>query len=117
MLKTEQIALVIYIFASSVSVIIIKNFFNASTYTNLSEFIILLINTKLIIGVILYIIGFLAWLYVLSKMNLNVAYPIAITLSFLSILILSIFILKERFTVNILIGTILCIIGISVILR
>jgi len=35
----------------------------------------------------------------------------------LTILILSVFILKEKFTVNILIGSMLCLLGIMVILR
>lgn len=117
MSKAEQIALVIYIFASSTGVVIMKNFLNGSTYKDLSGFLHILINVKLIVGIILYVIGFLAWLYVLSKMNLNVAYPIAITLSFLAILVLSVLILKEKFTINILTGTILCLSGILIILR
>jgi drug/metabolite transporter (DMT)-like permease len=116
MQKAGQIALVIYILASSAAVLIIKNFFNMSTYEDLSGFIHLLVNIKLIGGIILYKIGFLSWLYVLSKMNLSTAYPIATTLSFLSILFLSILILREKFTLNIFIGTILCITGILIII-
>jgi small multidrug resistance pump len=117
MQKAGYIALIIYILASSTGVLTIKSFFNQTTYQDLSEFAHLLVDMRLIGGVVLYIIGFLAWLYVLSKMNLNTAYPVAVTLSFITILILSILVLKEKFTANILIGTVLCIVGISVILR
>lgn len=117
MQQNSLIALIIYIISSSAGVLIIKNFFNTSVYNDLSEFMYLLINAKLVGGVILYMIGFIAWLYVLSKMNLNIIYPVAVTLSFLTILILSVFILKEKFTVNIFIGSVLCLLGIIVILR
>ena len=117
MLHINYIALIIYVITSSAGVLIIKNFFNTSVYNDLSEFMYLLINAKLVGGVILYLIGFLAWLYVLSKTNLNIIYPVAVTLSFLTILILSVFILKERLTVNILIGSAVCLFGIIIILR
>lgn len=117
MQQNNLIALIIYIISSSAGVLIIKNFFNTSVYNDLSEFMYLLINAKLVGGVLLYMIGFIAWLYVLSKMNLNIIYPVAVTLSFLTILILSVFILKEKVTVNIFIGSVLCLLGIIVILR
>ena len=117
MQKIDQIALAIYVLASSAGVLMIKSFFNMSSYNGIMGFISMMINIRLIGGVVLYIIGFLAWLYVLSKTNLSVIYPMAITLSFLAILILSVLILKEDVTENILIGTGLCLIGILVILR
>lgn len=117
MFKLEQIALIFYICASTAGVLIIKNFFNGVSYQNIQDFIVQLVNPSLVLGVILYVGGFLAWLYVLSKMDLNVAYPVAVTLSFVAILILSTLVLKERITLNIALGTLLCLIGIVVILR
>jgi len=121
MLTSGQIAviipLLIYVCASSAAVLIIKGFFNTASYGNLLEFIQLLINKTLITGVILYVVGFLAWLYTLSKVNLSVVYPIATTLTFLAISILAVLILKEKFTINLLIGIILCLAGIFMISR
>jgi drug/metabolite transporter (DMT)-like permease len=117
MIKLEQIALIIYVCASTAGVLIIKNFLNTIRYDNAYEFIYQLINVNLIIGVLLYVAGFLTWLYVLSKMDLNIAYPVAITLSFLAIVLLSSLVLHEKITSNIIIGTAICLIGIIIILR
>lgn len=117
MIKLEQVSLIIYVCASTAGVLIIKNFLNTISYRNIPDFLIQLINANLIFGVFLYIVGFLTWLYVLSKMSLNTAYPIAVTLSFLAIIALSALILKEKLTMNIVIGSLLCLIGIVIILR
>jgi drug/metabolite transporter (DMT)-like permease len=105
------------VLASTSGVIIVKNFFNSVHYETIPGFISTLFNVQLIIGVALYITGFLTWLYILSRMDLNTAYPIAITLSLVTIIMASILILKEPMTVKIGIGTILCLIGVFVILR
>ncbi len=76
-----------------------------------------LFNVQLIIGVTLYIIGFLTWLYILSRMDLNTAYPVAVTLSFIAVILASALLLKEPLTVNIGIGTVFCLIGVFMILR
>jgi drug/metabolite transporter (DMT)-like permease len=111
------VALMIYIIASSAGVLIIKNFLNYSYHTNFIEFLSCLFNITLFSGVLLYILGFVSWLYVLSRVDLNIAYPIATMLSFIAILTISILFLKERATWNIFIGMILCILGIYVILK
>lgn len=111
------VALMIYIMASSFGVFIIKNFLNSCHYANFIEFFSCLFNITLFSGVLLYILGFVSWLYVLSRMDLNIAYPIATTLSFIAILTISILFLKERATWNIFIGMMLCILGIYIISR
>jgi drug/metabolite transporter (DMT)-like permease len=117
LVKIEQIALIIYVSASTAGVLIIKNFFNTIHYENIYGFIYQLFNLNLIFGIFLYIFGFVTWLYVLSKMSLNIAYPVAVTLSFLAILVFSTLLLKEKFTINIGIGSLLCVIGIIFILK
>lgn len=117
MAKIEHIALIIYVTASTAGVLIIKNFLNTIHYENIYEFIHQLFNLQLILGVFLYVFGFLTWLYALSRMNLNVAYPVVITLSFLTIFISSNLILKENFTLNIAIRSLLCLIGVLFILK
>lgn len=117
MAKFEYIALMIYVAASTAGVVMIKKFFNGIHYADIYGFIYQLFNFNLIIGVLLYVTGFITWLYVLSKMSLNTAYPIAITLSFLAIMISSTLLLKEKFTLNIGIGSLLCVVGIIYILK
>jgi small multidrug resistance pump len=115
--KTEYIALVFYVLASTCGVVIIKKFFDTVPHETVTDFLSNLLNMQLIIGVTLYIMGFLTWLYVLSKMDLNTAYPVAITLSFIAVILASALVLEEPLTVNIGIGTILCLLGVFIILR
>lgn len=117
MVKTEHIALLFYVLASTAGVIIIKNFFNSANLKDYQEFVLQLVNIQLICGVFLYLAGFITWLYVLSKMDLNTAYPVAITLSFIAVILTSSLILKENFSINIGIGTLLCLAGVFIILK
>lgn len=117
MVKIEQIALLFYVIASTAGVLIIKKFLNTVHYESAFDFLYALFNPSLVAGVTLYVVGFITWLYVLSKMNLNIAYPIAITLSILAILLTSTLVLKEEITLNIGLGTVLCLLGVVLILK
>lgn len=82
------------------------------TYSNVLH---LLVNKLFIGGFILYFLGFLSWIFILSKFKLNIAFPIGMSLFFIVSSIGSYFILKENFSVNILIGTSVCLFGIIII--
>jgi drug/metabolite transporter (DMT)-like permease len=115
--KNEYLALIFYVVASTCGVVIIKKFFDTFHSETISDFLPSLLNVQLIAGVALYIAGFLTWLYVLSRMDLNIAYPVAITLSFIAVILASALVLKEPLTVNIGIGIVLCLSGVFIILR
>jgi drug/metabolite transporter (DMT)-like permease len=117
LIKTEHLALFFYVLASTGGVIIIKKFFDTVHYDTIPDFLSGLLNIQLIFGVFLYLVGFLTWLYVLSRMDLNTAYPVAITLSFIAVILASALMLKEPLSVNIGIGTVLCLAGVVIILR
>ena len=117
MVKTEHLALVFYVLASTCGVVIIKKFFDSVHPETISDFLSSLFNVQLVIGVALYMTGFLTWLYILSRMDLNTAYPIAITLSFIAVILASALVLKEPLTINIGIGVLVCLIGVFIILR
>ena len=117
MIKTEYLALCIYVIAITAGVIVIKKFLETLIYKNLQGFLAQLFNIQLILGISLYIFGFITWLFVLSRLNLNVAYPVAITLSFITVILASSLFLNETITLNIVAGTVLCTIGVVIILR
>lgn len=73
------------------------------------------VSVKLIIGFSFYVIGFILWMIILSKFKLNFAFPIAMSLFFVVSSLGSILILKENFSINHILGTIFCLIGIIVI--
>ena len=110
------VSLLLYVCLYTIAILIIKGSLNNMKYTSMIDFLFNLVNVNLFIGIVLYGIGFIAWLYLLSKVNLNIAYPIAVTLSFLTITISSVLILKENITVNILAGMLFCLIGIIIII-
>ena len=72
----------------------------------------LIVNIKFLVGFSLYVCGFLLWMYILSKFQLNVAFPIAMALFFVVTSIGSYFILGEIFSPRHVVGTLLCFVGI-----
>jgi len=116
MVKLEHIALLVYVIGSTSGVVLLKLFFNSVHYESVDDLLSKIINVFFISGAALYIFSFLTWLYVLSKMNLSIAYPVSVTLSFVSIILVSTLFLREKFSWNLMIGAILCLIGIYIII-
>ncbi len=71
-----------------------------------------LFSPKFLAGFVLYVLGFISWLFILSKFKLNFAFPIAISLFFIVITIGNYFFLHESFGLYQVIGTLLCVAGI-----
>jgi drug/metabolite transporter (DMT)-like permease len=84
---------------------------NASMLTlNKSMIYLVITNHFLVCGVMLYFISFILWLYVLSGVRLNYAYPL-ISLSYPIVVVLSYFLLNEPISRELWIGIILILIG------
>lgn len=66
-----------------------------------------------ILGLTLYGVGTILWLFALKQLDLSLAYPF-VGMSFLFVLIFSILFLNEPFSINRLIGTVVIIIGIII---
>ncbi|WP_018701284.1 EamA family transporter [Amorphus coralli] len=69
------------------------------------------------LGAALYICGFLLWLGILSRMELSIAYPIAIGLTLVFSSLASWFLLSEPISLVRIMGTLLIFVGIVVIAR
>lgn len=87
----------------------IKNLFS------LQGFIYLVLNKYFIFGSILYFLASFIWIYVLSKTELSLAYPM-ISLSYVIVLIISYFIFGESITFIKIFGIILIILGVNILL-
>jgi len=70
---------------------------------------------KFILGMSFYVMGFLLWIYILSKYKLNVALPIAQSLFFVVSIVGSFFVLQEALSLQHVIGIALCLAGILLI--
>lgn len=79
---------------------------------NFSTLMKIVTNSKFMIGFFLYLVGFILWMYILSRFKLNVAFPIAMALFFIISSAGSYLVLREPFTVLHIFGIILCFIGI-----
>lgn len=73
-------------------------------------------SPKFLSGFSLYILGFILWMYILSRVQVNIAYPIIVSLLFIVILLGSHFILKEQFSAQLVLGILLCFLGILLII-
>lgn len=80
-------------------------------FTNIFEIIL---TFRFISGFILYILGFIMWMFILSKYKVGIAYPIITTLLLVMVTIGSCLILDEPFSIKQLIGIIICLSGIIV---
>jgi drug/metabolite transporter (DMT)-like permease len=82
----------------------------------ISEFIRIFSNKYVIFGVITYIIGTFLWLYVLSKMELSISYPM-LSLSYVFIALVSWLLLHEPMTLNKIIGIVIISLGVFILNR
>ncbi|RKZ89711.1 MAG: hypothetical protein DRR19_11245 [Candidatus Parabeggiatoa sp. nov. 1] len=57
-----------------------------------------LLNFKLIVGIGLFGMSFLTWIYIVSKNNLSYAFPFAMGLGYVAVILLSLLVLKEKAT-------------------
>lgn len=55
----------------------------------------LLMNAKLITGIGLFGFSFLTWIYILTKSNLSYAFPFAVGLGYVAVILLSVLVLRE----------------------
>jgi drug/metabolite transporter (DMT)-like permease len=105
----------LYSFFSGMGLILLKIAVSSRSVAFNMKSIINFISLKLVIGFFFYIVGFILWMFILSKFKLNVAFPIAMSLFFIVSSLGSIFILKESFNINNMIGIVFCLIGIVII--
>lgn len=74
------------------------------------------LNLHVILGLTAYIVAAGTWIIVLSRVDLSFAYPM-LSLGYILVLILSIYLLKEQVTPERAVGTLLIIIGVVFIYR
>lgn len=110
-----MIGLIIYVIMSSLGLTLIKigtaNDFSLKLDRVGVQF---QINYVLVAGMCIYIISFLLSMMVMKKMNLSVFYPISAGLIYILICLLSVFVLKEKVSVNQMVGMGIILVGIVV---
>ena len=86
---------------------------NTFTY---SDIVSIFSNLYIILGLLMYGLGTIFWLIALSQKDLSYVYPF-IALTFIIVLFLSYFVLKEQVSTIRVVGTIIIVIGLMIIVR
>ncbi|MDX9701655.1 MAG: EamA family transporter [Candidatus Auribacterota bacterium] len=76
-----------------------------------------LLNPAIIGGIFLFVLALGAYAYILSKLNLSIAYPIMTSLGYMIVILISWLFLKETITMIQTVGFILIILGVWFVAR
>ncbi len=111
------VLIALYVACSTMGLLFIKHGFNiqqigGNTIWQVEGLFHLVKGGSFIIGFFLYVLGFFIWLYILSRQDLSLAFPIASGLLYLGLLFGSIFWLHEGISVTRIAGIFLILIGI-----
>lgn len=88
--------------------------FNISTLVH--QYIKILLNPFVIAGLVSFFVSMLIWLYVLSRLELSLAYPF-VALNYILILFGSYFLFRETITVYKMIGVVVIMVGVYLVAR
>ncbi len=101
-----------YALCSGSGLVILKNVVSNRSINNLNDVFFILSSGRFMLGFLLYACGFILWMVILSKFKLNVAFPAAMSLFFIVSSLGSYFFLKESFSLQTILGILLCFCGI-----
>lgn len=108
----KYIVIIIYAFLGSVGMYLIKLGAETTELSKVNSVLNFNVSLQTIAGFICYVASFLVYMYLISKYNLSYIIPLATAFLYIFILIISIFILKEPFTLIKGIGFFLILIGV-----
>jgi uncharacterized membrane protein len=83
---------------------------------SISGIISMFLNPLVVLGLIMYGLSTVFWLIALSQKDLSYVYPF-ISLTFIIVLFLSFFVLKEQVSTARIVGTIIIVVGLMVVVR
>ena len=112
------ILIIIFLITSTIGLLLLKSgmkSFDIDFQSVLGNFKIV-INLKLIVGLLIYIISFLTWIVILARKELSFIYPIIIGLSYIAITCTAIIILHESLSVAKVMAIILICCGIIILI-
>jgi small multidrug resistance pump len=108
------IIFVIYVFSSSLGMILIKQGGEKTSVKIIEKSIQLNINIHFIAGVLLFLLSFILWVLILQHFKLTFISPVAYGLTFLMLSFFAYVMLNEQVTIYNLIGATLIICGVVV---
>ncbi len=104
----------IYVIASAGALMLIKTGSMNTTFSRDGSILKLMMDWRVLAGLLIYICSFLISIYLMSQMNLSVFYPVGAGLVFIIITIFSFTILHEPVSIKQVIALILILAGIII---
>ncbi len=81
------------------------------------NFNFLISHWQFVLGAIFYVLSFLTWMFLLSKKELSLIYPLTVSIVYVAIMVSSVLIFKEQFTLYKIIGIVLIGLGILFLIK
>ncbi len=72
---------------------------------------------QFVLGAVCYILSFLTWMFLLSKKELSLIYPLTVSIVYVAIMISSVLLFQEQFTLSKIIAVILIGLGIVLLIK
>lgn len=72
---------------------------------------------QFVLGAICYILSFLTWMFLLSKKELSLIYPLTVSIVYVAIMISSVLLFQEQFTLSKIIAVVLIGLGIVLLIK
>jgi len=111
----KYLLIFIYLILTVSGLILYKKGANSEFFIGFNNgFLNLKLSVISIFGLVCYLLSFLMYMLILPKFDLNFIYPIMTAISYVSIYVLSIFILNEQVTVLGLVGSFIIMIGVFI---
>lgn len=115
-MRKELLLILVYALCSASGLLLLKIGVSQGTEIRIKQGILSMdLNLVFFIGMLFYIVSFLLSLVVMSKMQLNFFYPLAIGMTYLAITGLSTVVLRETMAVKEWIGSVIILIGVFLI--
>ncbi len=114
MLIRNIVKILLYVFFSSFGLVLLKIGTRQLVLSFDKGNITISINFILIIGMLFYALSFITSIITMKEMNLSVFYPVSAGLVYVLVCLFSYFMLKEKVTLNQVIGICITLIGIII---
>lgn len=81
------------------------------------NFNFLLSHWQFVLGAVFYVLSFLTWMFLLSKKELSFIYPLTVSIVYVAIMVSSVLLFKEQFSLYKIIGVVLIGLGILFLIK
>lgn len=108
----NYILIAVYLLCSVGGLTLVKIGGDVNSFSSQSSYFTLSLSYATLIGLFLYIFSFLLWMIIIQRFNLSYIQPIATGLSYVLIILVSVFILRESISALQWMGLVFVLVGV-----